>query len=188
MNERNPLSQTQFYRTTLLEDVIPFWLRNGLDAKHGGYLTALDRDGSVIDTDKSVWFQGRGAWVFATLYNTVEKRAEWLEAARLGVEFLRQHCFSPSGKMYFTVTREGRPLRMRRYVYSEAFAAIALAAWARATGEARAADEACRCFATYLDYRRQRMKVAEPRDACRERFAAQHSLPPEGVFRACTAP
>ncbi|HNV00044.1 MAG TPA: N-acylglucosamine 2-epimerase, partial [Verrucomicrobiota bacterium] len=39
------------YRATLLENVIPFWLDHGLDSEHGGILTALDRDGTVIDTD-----------------------------------------------------------------------------------------------------------------------------------------
>ncbi len=140
------------YRDTLLDDVIPFWLRHGLDREHGGILTSLDRDGTVIDTDKSVWFQGRGAWMFATLYLAVERRPEWLEAARSSIEFLRKHGFAPDGKMYFTVTRDGRPLRMRRYVYSEAFAAIANAAYAIASGEARAIEDALRCFASYLDY------------------------------------
>ncbi|HOY57360.1 MAG TPA: AGE family epimerase/isomerase, partial [Verrucomicrobiota bacterium] len=113
-----------FYRATLLENVIPFWLDHGLDPEHGGILTALDRDGTIIDTDKSVWFQGRAGWMFATLFNTVERHAEWLAASRSCVEFSRRHCFAPDGKMYFTVTREGRPLRMRRYVFSESFAAI----------------------------------------------------------------
>ena len=39
---------TALYRTTLLEDVIPFWLKHGLDREHGGIMTALDRDGSVL--------------------------------------------------------------------------------------------------------------------------------------------
>ena len=140
------------YRDTLLKDVMPFWLRHGLDREHGGLLTALDQDGTLLDSDKSVWFQGRAAWMFATLHNTVEPRAEWLEAARSCVEFSRRHCFAPDGKMYFSVTREGQPLRMRRYVYSEAFAAIGFAAFARATGEARAAEDAVKCFATYLHH------------------------------------
>lgn len=140
------------YQRTLLEDVIPFWLRHGLDREHGGIITCLDRDGSILDTDKSVWFQGRAAWTFATLYNTVERRAEWLEAARSCIEFSRRHCFAPNGKMYFLVTREGLPLRMRRYVFSESFAAIANAAYAKATGEARAAEDAVKTFATYLHH------------------------------------
>lgn len=140
------------YRDALLEDVMPFWLRHGIDREHGGILTALNRDGSLLDTDKSVWFQGRAGWMFATLYNTVEPRTEWLDAARSCVEFTRRHCFSPEGKMYFTVTREGLPLRMRRYVFSESFAAISFAAFAKATGDARAADDAIKAFATYLRY------------------------------------
>ena len=140
------------YRTALLDDVVPFWVKHGLDRTHGGVVTSLDRDGSILDTDKSVWFQGRAGWMFATLYNTVEKRSEWLDAARSCIEFSRKHCFAPDGKMYFAVTREGQPLRMRRYVFSESFAAIANAAFAKATGEARAAEDAIRTFATYLRY------------------------------------
>ena len=151
----NPASRADLatlYRSTLLNDVIPFWLRHGLDREHGGMLTALDRDGSLIDSDKSVWFQGRAGWMFGSLFNTVEQRPEWLEASRSCVEFLRAHCFSPEGKMWFSVTRDGRPLRMRRYVFSEAFAAIVFAAYAKATGDSRAADDAVKTFATYLRY------------------------------------
>ncbi len=147
------LALRDFYHRTLVDDVAPFWLRHGLDREHGGFLTCLDRDGSVIDTDKSIWFQGRGAWMFATLFRDVEQRPEWLEAARNGLEFLRRHgARTEDGKLWFTVTRDGQPLRMRRYVYSEAFAAIAAAAWFGATSEERAADDARRWFATYLHH------------------------------------
>lgn len=155
----------EIYRGALLDDVIPFWLRHGLDHDHGGYLTSLDRDGTVIDTDKSIWFQGRGAWMFATLYNTVETRVEWLDAARSGVEFLRRHGSGPSGKLYFTVTRDGRPLRLRRYVYSESFAAIANAAYARASGDDRAAGDAVAYFDCYLSYSFDTGRMAPKVDA-----------------------
>jgi N-acylglucosamine 2-epimerase len=105
-----------------------------------------------MDTDKSVWFQGRAGWMFATLYLTVERRPEWLEAARSCVTFSRQHCHGPDGKMYFTVTREGRPLRMRRYVFSESFAAISYAAWSQASGDQTAAADAVTAFERYLRY------------------------------------
>ena len=114
--ELTQLAET--YRRGLLEDVIPFWMRHGPDREHGGLLTGLDRDGSVIDTDKAVWLQGRAAWTFATLFNTVERRPEWLELARSCLQFIRTHARGPGGKLYFTVTRDGAPLRMRRYVFS----------------------------------------------------------------------
>ncbi len=141
-----------FYRSTLLDDVIPFWLKHGLDREYGGMLTCLDRDGSVLDFDKSIWFQGRAAWTFATLYNTIEPREEWLDAARSCVEFSRKHGFARDGKMYFSVTRDGKPLRNRRYVYSESFAAIGYAAYARASGDEHAAFDAVSCFENYLRF------------------------------------
>ena len=140
------------YRDGLLADTIPFWLRHGLDRDCGGLLSGLAQDGSVIDTDKAVWIQGRSAWTFATLYNTVEPKPEWLAASKLCLDFIRDHCRGPGGKLYFLVTREGRPLRMRRYAFSECFAAIGSAAYAKATGDSRAAQEAVSYFETFLHH------------------------------------
>jgi N-acylglucosamine 2-epimerase len=140
------------YRDGLLEDTLPFWTRHAVDREHGGFLFCLDRDGTVVDTDKGLWQHGRFVWLLSTLYTTVEPREEWLELARHGVGFLRRHGFDSDGRMFFQVTREGRPLRKRRYVFTEAFGAIALAAWARAAGDEQAADEARALFRLMLRY------------------------------------
>jgi N-acylglucosamine 2-epimerase len=142
----------RIYREGLLTSTVPFWLRHGIDRACGGLLSGLGEDGTVIDTDKAVWLQGRAAWTFATLFNTVERRPEWLDASRHCLDFIRAHCRGPGGKLYFTVTRDGRPLRMRRYVYSESFAAIGSAAYAKATGDTRAHAEALEYFSTYLHH------------------------------------
>jgi len=152
MTPQHLRSLGETYQRGLLESTIPFWLKHGIDREYGGLLTGLDEDGSVIDTDKAVWLQGRAAWTFSTLYNSIAANPEWLGAARHCLEFVRNHCRGPEGKLYFTVTRDGRPLRMRRYVYSECFAAIGSAAYAKAAGEARAAAEAAEYFATYLHH------------------------------------
>ena len=125
----------RIYRDGLLEDIIPFWIKHSVDREHGGYMFSLDRDGTVIDTDKAVWLQGRLAWMLATLYNTVEPREEWLDLAKHGIDFLDAHCFDDDGRMYFLVTREGKPLRKRRYIFSETFTIIAYAAYAQATDD-----------------------------------------------------
>ena len=145
-------SLRRLYRDTLLHDVMPFWLKHGMDREHDGIITSLDRDGSILDTDKSLWFQGRAAWTFATLYNTVEKRSDWADAAGSCLAFLQKHGYATNGKLFFSVTREGRPLRMRRYVFSEAFSAIAHAAYAKATGDDNYAERARKDFATYLKH------------------------------------
>ncbi|MCX6927891.1 MAG: AGE family epimerase/isomerase, partial [Verrucomicrobia bacterium] len=108
-------SLLRVYRDGLLHDTLPFWLPRSIDKEHGGYITALGEDGAVLQTDKSVWFQGRFAWLLATLYNTVERRPEWLEYSKHGIDFINRHCFDEDGRMFFLVTREGQPLRKRRY-------------------------------------------------------------------------
>ena len=139
------------YRDGLLDDVLPFWLRHGVDHQHGGYLTAVNRDGSLVDSDKSVWFQGRFAWLLSELCRTVEPRDEWLSAARSGIEFLRQHGFDDDGRMFFQLTREGASLRKRRYVFSELFAVIAYAAYASAAGCQRACHDASKLLRSTVE-------------------------------------
>ena len=48
--------------------------------------------------------------------------------------------------MFFEVTAEGTPLRKRRYVFSESFAAIAMAEYALATGDQTYAQKALSVF------------------------------------------
>jgi len=134
------------YRDHLLEDVLPFWEKHSPDPEHGGFLFELDRDGSVYGTTKPVWIHGRYTWLTARLYNEIEPRPEWLKLAKEGAKFLKKHAFDTDGRMFFTLTREGRPLRKRRYIFSETFAAIAFAELARATGDEDLARESIELF------------------------------------------
>ena len=134
------------YREDLVENILPFWLQHGLDRKHGGIYTCVERDGTHKDTTKSVWFQGRFAFVVSFAYNQIEQRPDWLEAARTTIEFIERHCFDTDGRMFFEVTEDGRGLRRRRYVFSESFAAIAFSEYAIASGDKRYAEKAVQLF------------------------------------------
>ncbi len=141
------------YRNGLLNDTLPFWIKHCVDRQHGGFMLSLDRDGTVIDTDKGVWQQGRFTWLLGELYNNVEPRDEWLELAKHGARFIDQHCFDPAdGRMWFHVTREGAPIRKRRYAFSESFAAIAFGELAKATGDEQYADKARKAFQAFIDH------------------------------------
>ena len=37
------------YKTGLLEDILPFWMKYGIDWKDGGYSLCLDRDGKTVN-------------------------------------------------------------------------------------------------------------------------------------------
>lgn len=139
-------SWAESYKKDLTENIMPFWMKYGLDRENGGVYTCVDRDGSLMDTTKSVWFQGRFAFICSFAYNNVEKNQEWLDAAKSTLEFIENHCFDEQGHMYFSVTAEGKPLRKRRYVFSETFAAIAMSEYALATGDQHWAKRAIQVF------------------------------------------
>jgi len=164
------------HRDLLLQDVVPFWIRHSPDRECGGLFTFLDEDGSVYGTDKPIWLQGRIAWLFARLCNAVEKREEWLELSRHGLEFLRRHGYDDDGRMFFLTTRDGRPLRKRRYVFSETFAAIAFAEYAKATGDAEAARMAAQTFDTAYRYHTT-PGLLEPKEIPSTRPSKGHAMP-----------
>ena len=145
------------YKGELLRNVMPFWMKHGFDRKNGGVYTCLDRDGSLMDSTKSVWFQGRFGWMTAYAYNHVEKNPEWLAASKSSCEFLEAHCFDKDGRAYFEVTAEGVGLRKRRYLFSECFAAIAYAEYSLASGDKAWARKALALF------RRIRKFMANPK-------------------------
>lgn len=141
-----------FYFYQLTKDTVPFWFPRSFDSEYGGYLLMREADGSLLDDDKAVWIQGRAVWLLATLYNTVEKKQEWLDGAKLGYEFLNKYCFDSDGQMFFHVARDGKPIRKRRYFFSETFYVIAAAAYAKASGDAEAAENARRVFGECIAY------------------------------------
>lgn len=136
----------QQYKSELLDKVLPFWLNNSQDRQFGGYFSCLDRDGSVYDTDKFIWLQCREVWMFAKLYNTVEKRQEWLDCAIQGAEFLKRYGHDGNYNWYFAIDREGRPLVEPYNIFSYTFAVIAYGQLSIATGSKEYADIARKTF------------------------------------------
>ncbi len=136
-----------------LERSAAFWLERGMDQEHGGVYTCLDRKGEIYSTDKSVWMQGRCAWIYAFLCHSYGVRQEWLDASKSCLDFMEEHCFNHAsgGRMYFTVTAEGKPLRQRRYYFSEAFCAMANAEYYGVTGDKSRLERARQCYDLYWD-------------------------------------
>lgn len=141
------------YEKELQENCLPFWLEKSQDTKYGGYFSCLNRDGSVFDTDKFVWLQGREVWLFAMLYNNVEKKQEWLDCATHGAEFLKKHGHDGNYDFYFSLTREGKPIIQPYNIFSNTFACMAFAQMAKATGSEEYKEIALKTFQRILDRR-----------------------------------
>lgn len=123
-----------------LERCTRFWLEHGWDHVNGGVYTCLDRFGNIYSTDKSVWMQARCAWTYSWLCHLYGVKQEWLDFAKSCLDFMEAHCIDreKGNRMYFTVTADGKPLRIRRYYFSEGFYTIANAEYYALTG-----DKAC---------------------------------------------
>ena len=149
-------NRLQSYRSWIqgeLDACVRFWLDHGMDKEHGGVYTCLDRKGEIYSTDKSVWMQGRCGWMFAHLCRVYGVKEEWLAASKSCLDFLEDHCINHAagGRMYFTVTEDGKPLRQRRYYFSEAFYALANAEYYGVTGEKEHLERARRGYNLYWD-------------------------------------
>ncbi len=127
----------QRYRGLLLDDVVPFWFCHGIDRTHGGVLTCMNDDGTLVSGDKFIWSQARSVWTFSALYNRVEKRPEFLEAAENSIRFLLAHGRDKNGRWVYHTDREGRLIEGPTSIYSDCFAIYGFSEYYRATKDER---------------------------------------------------
>ena len=151
--DREKLQKERNWVQSELSASVNFWLNHGMDKVHGGVYTCLDRTGKVYSTDKSVWMQGRCGWMFAHMCHVYGVKEEWLNASKSCLDFMEAHCINRAAgdRMYFTVTEDGKPLRQRRYYYSEAFYASANAEYYGITGQKECLERARRAYNLYWD-------------------------------------
>lgn len=152
MDREKFLAEREWVRSELAT-VVDFWLKHGMDPVYGGVYTCLDRTGKVYSTDKSVWMQGRCGWMFAHMCHVYGVKQEWLDASKSCLDFMEAHCINRAAgdRMYFTVTEDGKPLRQRRYFFSEAFYASANAEYYGVTGDKECLERARRAYNLYWD-------------------------------------
>lgn len=149
MNQ-SPKQLADLYRDTLLNNVIPFWENHSIDEQQGGYFTCLDRDGTVYDTDKFIWLQTRQVWTFSMLYNRVERRPTWLDIAKNGCNFLKEHGRDEEGNWYFSLNRRGEPLIQPYNIFSDCFAALGFHEYSRTSGDEEARNIAVQTYQNIL--------------------------------------
>lgn len=126
------------YRRELFEVVLPFWQAHGIDREHGGFICALEPDGTRLNTDKLLVFQGRGLWVWSALHRQFGGSAEHLAVARDTCRFCLEHMRRPDGAWRSRVAQDGRPVEAPDANLS---ALLCLAEGLHAYGEAAGEDE-----------------------------------------------
>ena len=96
--------------TELFDVVLPFWDKHGVDHEYGGVMCSLDYDGTLVNTDKLLWFQGRALWVYSYLYNHFGQDPRHLEIARKTKDFVLKYGRQEDGWWAEKLGREGKIL------------------------------------------------------------------------------
>ena len=125
------------YHRVLTEEVLPFWLRFGLDAS-GALNNCMAEDGTVLKKDRYIWSQGRALWTFSAMYNRVEPRQEYLEAAKGLFSYLRSHGRDETGKWMYLLDEEGNVLEEDSSIYVDGFVLAGMTEYFLATGDEEA--------------------------------------------------
>jgi len=127
------------YRSELLDRTIPFWLKYGIDWKHGGVCTCISDDGKIQSEDKYVWSQLRAIWTFSALYNKTESRQDFLDAATHIFNFIKRRGRNAKGDWLYVIDKNGAPLfDGATTIYADGFAIYGLTEFAKATGNQEA--------------------------------------------------
>ena len=144
--DKNKIRRT--YQELLLDGIVPFWARHGVDTTHGGVLSCMEEDGKPISGDKYIWSQARWVWTCSALYNRVEARPEFLKWARGTIDFLLRHGRDEQGRWRYHTTREGQPVEGAISIYSDCFVVYGLSEYCRAVYDAELLDLARKTFAS----------------------------------------
>jgi N-acylglucosamine 2-epimerase len=142
----------------LEKSIVPFWWR-AIDEERGGVFNCWNNAGTRLESrDKFTWSQGRFAWLWSRLAETMRKgllpgeAARFLVHAEKTVEFLRAHAFLADGRCAFLLSEDGQvkeavPGRgLAPSIYADCFVAMGFAEFARVSGERAALDDAWRVF------------------------------------------
>lgn len=152
----NQVELKRLYRELLLDGIVPFWMRHGVDREYGGVLSCMAEDGAPISSDKYIWSQARFIWVCAALYNRIERRQEFLECARAAIDFLMAHARDREGRWVYHTTREGRVVEGAISVFSDCFVIYGLSEYLRAVRD----EDLLRAALETFD--RIRLRVEQP--------------------------
>ena len=130
-------SMSARWRRDLLENVVPFW-EKAVDKTHGGYFTAYDADGSLLDDTKYSWLQCRAVYMWSKLHNDFRGELDdavterWFANAQFGAAFL-ERLKDEHGRLFFSVSRNGcTPLHFQRKPFAGMFYCLACVEYSQA--------------------------------------------------------
>ena len=131
----------------LLSNILPFWLRYGVDSEFGGFRGQITNDLRIDPyANKGLILNARILWTFSRVYD-VYRTEEFRNTAQRAYEYMLRHFHDDLyGGFYWMVDYQGTPTDTRKRIYGQAFVIYALAEFYRATGQQHALDMALETY------------------------------------------
>ena len=147
MDREKLIKVKQEIESNLEDGILKFWIQNGIDKEHGGYILNFDENGKALgDTEKMLVTQTRMIWGFSILSREYGS-PEYLQYAKQGVDFFIKHFWDEEyGGWYWTVRPEGGMIDGGKVVYGQTFAIYALSEYALACNDKEALGYASKTF------------------------------------------
>jgi len=145
-----------FLRNHLVNNVMPFWMKHGVDFDKGGLFSYLTDEGTKRSRNKHMLSNTRALWTSSALVNRIEDREQWRRAARNQFDFLRRHGRNENGDWVFITDEDGNALQGAKSIIIDAFALCGLVEYFQMSGDTEAIDLAFRTYRTAQD------KLARP--------------------------
>jgi len=127
----------------LREDILPFWMTHVVDRNHGGFYGEISNDLVVKkNAPRGALLTSRILWTYSAAYRRYQD-PKYLEMARYAYRDLIDHFWdAEQGGLFWSITAEGKPLRVEKQVYGQVFGIYALAEYYRITQEPEALSHA----------------------------------------------
>jgi mannose-1-phosphate guanylyltransferase/mannose-6-phosphate isomerase len=116
-----------WYRRWFADAALPLWAEAGMDPSTGAFQELLTLDGVAVDAPRRARVQARQVFVYASA-TQAGFGARWLDVARRGYAYYREHYRRPDGLFAVTVDLHGRQLDETPFLYEQAFSLLAMAA------------------------------------------------------------
>lgn len=138
-----------------MDTKLDVWYPRVIDMEQGGYLSNFTHDWQMNDSqEKMIVTQARHLWTLSKVISLYPDNNNYMEYARHGFEFLRDHMWDDDFEGFFQqVTREGKPVvnspdgeHYQKTLYGNAFAIYGLAAYYGATDNQGALELAKQTF------------------------------------------
>lgn len=157
MQKEKLQERLQFYKDHLFFDLVPFWLKNGIDEENGGFYTCFNIEGTqLLSKDKYIWSQGRLVWIFSKLAEidipeiSSDERKVYIGLAKQGVDFLLDNCILDNGNFAFLVDEKGKFKEVGSgydiSTFADCFVALGLSCYSRVALDEKILDKALEIY------------------------------------------